>query len=108
MVLYYPCDVTNSEITRARVERAALEARYPVRGLVTCAGISICGPAASYNMDDARRIIDVNLTGTFVCAQAVAQIALKGKWPVSMVFIASMSGYVVNKVRSILKQNGSK
>lgn len=101
-VWYYPCDVTNAETTGATFRKAVSESRYPLRGLVTCAGISISGPAASYSMEDARRIIDVNLNGTFICAQAVAQIVQKESWPVSMVFIASMSGHVVNKVILIL------
>jgi len=43
-----------------------------------------------------RRLIDINITGTFLVAQAAAQKMMANKNPGSMVFIASMSGSIVN------------
>ncbi|KAJ5185706.1 hypothetical protein N7472_010546 [Penicillium cf. griseofulvum] len=44
-----------------------------------------------------RRIININLTSTFVCAPSAAREISEQGFPASMVFIASMSGYMVNK-----------
>lgn len=76
-----------------------MKARYPLRGLVNCAGIGWIAPSITFPIDEARKIIDVNLVGTLIVAQAAAQLVQKHNFSASFVFIASMSGYVVNKVR---------
>lgn len=43
-------------------------------------------------------MLDINVTGTFLIAQAAAREMLKTNTTGSMVFVASMSGYVSNKV----------
>ena len=43
-----------------------------------------------------RRLIDINITGTFIVAQAVGQAMIKAKTGGSIINIASMSGTVVN------------
>jgi NADP-dependent 3-hydroxy acid dehydrogenase YdfG len=45
----------------------------------------------------ARRLIDVNLTGTFICAQAAGNAMIKSNTGGSMALIASMSGRIVNR-----------
>ncbi|CAG7952103.1 unnamed protein product [Penicillium salamii] len=96
-VWYYGCDITDIEATRALFQKAVAAARFPLRGLVTCAGISSLGRSIDFSIDEMRRIIDVNLTGTFVCAQSAAQEIFEQSLPASIVLIASMSGHVVNK-----------
>ena len=97
---YWACDVSDSDSTSLAFEKAVSAARYPLRGLVNCAGIGIVGNSISFPIDEARRIIDVNLVGTLICAQAAARLVQKHKLAASFVFIASMSGYVVQKVRT--------
>ncbi|KIX97432.1 uncharacterized protein Z520_06884 [Fonsecaea multimorphosa CBS 102226] len=99
IVSYHACDISNLESTAAVFEHAVSSARYPLRGLVNCAAIGWIGPSISFPVEDAKRIIEVNLIGTLVCAQAAAQLVRKqGRGlSASFVFIASMSGYVVNK-----------
>lgn len=46
-------------------------------------------------------MLDINVTGTFLIAQAAAREMLRMDTTGSMVFVASMSGYVSNKVRTI-------
>jgi NAD(P)-dependent dehydrogenase (short-subunit alcohol dehydrogenase family) len=103
-VWYYGCDITDIEATRALFQKAAAAARFPLRGLVTCAGISSLGRSIDFSIDEMRRIIDVNLTGTFVCAQSAAQEIFEQSLPASIVLIASMSGHVVNKVSILLSR----
>jgi NAD(P)-dependent dehydrogenase (short-subunit alcohol dehydrogenase family) len=55
-----------------------------------------------------RRLIDINLTGTFVCAQAVGNSMIKAGTGGSMVFIASMSGHIVNWPQQQAAYNASK
>lgn len=72
--------------------------QHPIRGLLSCAGVSLNGPATDFPVDDMRRLFDINATGTFVVAQLVAQEVQKTGLSASMVFVASMSGHVSNKV----------
>lgn len=76
--------------------------RHPIRGLLSCAGISENGPATEFPVEAFRRVLDINVTGTFLVAQAVAREVQKANVTASMVFVASMSGYVSNKVILIL------
>jgi NAD(P)-dependent dehydrogenase (short-subunit alcohol dehydrogenase family) len=41
------------------------------------AGISIRGPAESFSLEDWNKVIAVNLTGMFICAQAVGKVMIK-------------------------------
>lgn len=95
---YASCDVTNEESVSRAFEIAELDAQYPVRGLVTCAGISGRSAATDYPVDKFRRIMDINVTGTFLFATAAARIMQRRMVPGSIVMLASMSGTNVNKV----------
>jgi NAD(P)-dependent dehydrogenase (short-subunit alcohol dehydrogenase family) len=41
------------------------------------AGISIRGPAESFSLEDWNKVIAVNLTGMFLCAQAIGKVMIK-------------------------------
>jgi len=41
------------------------------------AGISIRGPAESFSLEDWNKVIAVNLTGMFICAQTVGKVMIK-------------------------------
>ncbi|KAH8817421.1 hypothetical protein F5884DRAFT_779353 [Xylogone sp. PMI_703] len=94
---YYKCDIANQEQTYNTFEKAVSESRHPLRGLVTCAGIGSVGPSISFPIDKARETLEVNLIGTLICAQAAARLVQKHEYSASFVFIASMSGYIVQK-----------
>lgn len=96
---YRPCDIAKLETTYAVFEAAVASARYPLRGLVNCAAIGWVGPSISFPIDEAKQIVEVNLLGTLICAQAAATLIQKRNFSASLVFIASMSGRIVNKVR---------
>lgn len=68
-------------------------------GLVAAAGIQQETNALEYSAKDANTMFEVNITGVFMTAQAVAKQMIKHGNGGSMAFIASMSGSVANRVR---------
>jgi NAD(P)-dependent dehydrogenase (short-subunit alcohol dehydrogenase family) len=66
--------------------------------MVACAGISGGGWTINYPLDQARRILDVNVLGTLACCQAAGRVFQSQDQPGSVVLIASMSGHGSNKV----------
>ena len=75
---FAPCDVTNTEQVIAAVEAA--KALGPVRALVNSAGVGwatrTIGKDGTYesahDLDVFRKVIDINLTGTFNCIRIAA------------------------------------
>lgn len=100
----YPIDVTKAEDVFKTFDLSTKCVRYPLRGLVTCAGISGEAPAIEYPEAVVRKIFDVNYFGSLFCAQAAARCFQANNVPGSIVFIASMSGSIANKV-SLLDEN---
>lgn len=97
-VWYYQCDVTNVDQVHRVFEEAISQARYPFCGMVACAGISGGGPTIDFSAQEARRIIDINIMGTFICCQAAGKQFQKQNQRASVVLIASMSGHISNEV----------
>jgi len=64
--------------------------------LVNNAGINRRVPAEKMSETDWRKVIDVNLTGVFLCSQAVGRQMIKQKSG-RIINIASMSGIVLNR-----------
>lgn len=103
-ITYARLDVTDESAVNAAVAQAFTSARpgRPVRGLLHCAGIQLLKEALEVSAAEWRRVIDVNLTGSFVVARAFAAewIAMgsmaTGAATASVVLIASMSGHVAN------------
>lgn len=98
-LFYLSGDVTSADSVSQMFAKAVGLSRFPLRGLVTCAGISGECPAISYPLQAIQRIMDVNYYGTFMVAQAAAKEMRKQNVPGSMVLVASMSGTNSNKVR---------
>ncbi|KAM0708026.1 hypothetical protein Q7P35_004675 [Cladosporium inversicolor] len=77
--------------------------------LINAAGIADSNiKAETYDHDKFRRLIDINITGTFLVAQAVGQQMIKAKTGGSIINIASMSGTVVNYPQEQSCYNASK
>ncbi|KAI9790071.1 MAG: hypothetical protein M1816_005541 [Peltula sp. TS41687] len=64
--------------------------------------------AEDYSADAFRRLIDINLTGSFLVAQACARHMLLAGTGGSIIFIASMSGSIVNYPQEQCCYNASK
>lgn len=96
-LIYAACDVTSEESVTKAFAKAETTSRHPIRGLVACAGISGRAKATEYPTASFRKIIDVNLIGTFLCAQAAARIMHCQNVAGSLVLLGSMSGTNVNR-----------
>ncbi|MDE1566867.1 SDR family NAD(P)-dependent oxidoreductase [Aquabacter sp. P-9] len=75
------------------------EACGPLWGVVNCAGIARDVPALETSAEMFRKILDVNLVGTFLMAREAAKI-MKGHGGGSIVNIASVSGMRGNMGRA--------
>ncbi|CAD0100615.1 unnamed protein product [Aureobasidium mustum] len=64
--------------------------------------------AETYDSEKFRRLLDINITGTFLVAQAVGQQMIKLQTGGSMINIASMSGTIVNYPQEQSCYNASK
>lgn len=67
--------------------------------LVNNAGINIVGASIDYPIDSWRRILDVNITGVFLCTQQAARSMLE-RGGGSIVTIASMASFVGHPERA--------
>ncbi|PGH12987.1 hypothetical protein AJ79_03960 [Helicocarpus griseus UAMH5409] len=93
---YHHVDIRDTEFLNNTVAKIAGRHRR-LDGLVAAAGIQQIQPAIDYSADDITKIMDVNYTGAFMTAQAVARQMIAHKTHGSIVFIASMSGLIANR-----------
>ncbi|KAF3399485.1 hypothetical protein DPV78_007019 [Talaromyces pinophilus] len=96
---YFHLDATDAADVQTVFVTALSSTRFPLRGLVCCTSISGEGSSLTFSADQMRRIIDVNIMGTFLCAQAAARHIQRQSptEPGSFVLIANMSAHVSNK-----------
>ena len=83
-------DVANYKVVIDTVDNISKTSKIDI--LINNAGIT--GPTAelwNYNVDDWKKIIDINLYGTFYCCKAVAPLMIKNNYG-RIVNIASVSG----------------
>jgi NAD(P)-dependent dehydrogenase (short-subunit alcohol dehydrogenase family) len=97
-VFVAPLDVTDEPAAERVVGRVA-EALGGLDGVVNSAGIAADIPALDTPVDLFRKIIDVNVTGTFIVARAAARI-MKDRGGGAIVNMASVSGLRGSKGRS--------
>jgi NAD(P)-dependent dehydrogenase (short-subunit alcohol dehydrogenase family) len=86
-------DVTDPEAVDAAAQAA--QDTGSLTGLVTTAGILSMAPVVELDPADWRRVIDVNLTGTFLCCRAAARRMLSEEQSAvgrSIVTISSIGG----------------
>lgn len=77
--------------------------------LVNSAGIADSNiKAETYDPAMFRRLIDINLTGTFLMSQAVGRAMMAAGKPGSIILVASMSGSIVNYPQEQSCYNASK
>lgn len=100
-------DVTDANAIGAAFDAVETELGSP-RLLINAAGITIWGDSVEVAADEWRRVIDVNLTGTFLTCQAFARACRAGGHGGSIVNVSSMSGRVVNVPQHQASYNASK
>ena len=76
--------------------------------LVNAAGITVWEDSIDAPAESWRRVIDINLTGTFLTCQALARACRDDAHPGAIVNISSMSGRVVNVPQHQASYNASK
>jgi 3-oxoacyl-[acyl-carrier protein] reductase len=92
------CDVTDEAAVEAGIAR--IVAAHRLAAIVNCAGIAVDKPAVDTSVAEFRRIVDVNLTGSFIVARAAARHWLAHELPGAIVNVTSVSGMTGNKGRS--------
>ena len=90
------CDVSDSAAVESAVKQTVAITGVPDR-LVTCAGIGASGLLVEQDPADWRRVIDVNLTGTWLTIRAVARAMIERGSGGSIVAVSSISGTVADR-----------
>ncbi len=84
--------VTALDVTDAVAVAKWIGGLEGLRGVVCSAGISAATPILDTDPEVLRRILDVNVTGSFLVAQAAARAMVASGKGGSIVFVASVSG----------------
>ena len=101
--LYYrKIDVRDVDELNKTVEQIGTD-QGRLDGLIAAAGIQQENSALDFTAADANRIFEVNITGVFMTAQAVAKQMIRFGNGGSIALIASMSGTVANKASQKFK-----
>jgi NAD(P)-dependent dehydrogenase (short-subunit alcohol dehydrogenase family) len=96
-VLALECDVAVPEQVRASVDRVS--ARFGrIDALVNNAGIAVFKPLLETSFEEWSRVLDVNLSGPFLCTQACAPVMLRNGGG-AVVNISSISGLRASTLR---------
>jgi NAD(P)-dependent dehydrogenase (short-subunit alcohol dehydrogenase family) len=76
---------------RARAFAEIVDRHGRIDGLVNNAGVTKVAPSIDYDLADLRRILEVNVTAVFACAQAAARAMPEGG---AIVNTASLSSFI--------------
>ncbi|KAL2054864.1 hypothetical protein ABVK25_004686 [Lepraria finkii] len=95
-ILFKQVDVTNEDSVNSAVHEVT-ETFDGIEILLCFAGITESKLAVEYPTDSWRRIFDVNVHGSFLVARAFAREVITRDGSGTIVFTASMSGYIVNQ-----------
>ncbi|ORX58712.1 NAD(P)-binding protein [Hesseltinella vesiculosa] len=103
----WSCDVSNDEEVTLLFDEI-VQRHGGLDILVTAAGINKIGNAIDYTAADFRKIFDVNVSGTFFCAQQAAKHMMKAGKGGSIITVASMSATITNTPQSHAPYNATK
>jgi NAD(P)-dependent dehydrogenase (short-subunit alcohol dehydrogenase family) len=95
---YHQVDVRDVPALNKVVEEIGTQ-HSRLDGLIAAAGVQQEIPALDYPADEINRILQINVTGVFMTAQAAARQMIKWGRGGSICLIGSMSGTVANRVR---------
>lgn len=100
-------DVTNPGQVDSMIK--TIVDRYGKLDVALCnAGICMNIPAEEMTYDEWKKVIDINLTGVFLTAQAAGKQMLKQETGGSIINTASMSAHIVNVPQPQCSYNASK
>ncbi|KAI0201547.1 short chain dehydrogenase [Astrocystis sublimbata] len=107
-VSFFKVDVRDGAAINAAVD-ACVETYGAPDVLINSAGIADSNiKAETYDPAMFRRLIDINLTGSFLMSQAVGRAMIDSKKTGSIILVASMSGSIVNYPQEQSCYNASK
>lgn len=104
---FYKADVRDEASVNEIVDSIVEEFGH-IDVVVNSAGVADLVHAEDYPADKFRRVVDINLNGSFLVAQAAARHMIAQGTGGSMVFIASMSGHIANWPQPQSAYNASK
>jgi sorbose reductase len=102
-----PVDVTSAQMVEDTISQAVSDVGG-VDILCCLAGIVSCVASVSATQSQFQKVIDVNLTGSFLCAQAVAKYMISQTRGGSIVFTSSISAHHTNFPQPQVAYNVSK
>jgi NAD(P)-dependent dehydrogenase (short-subunit alcohol dehydrogenase family) len=92
----YRCDVSDPAAVDAAIAAIVGSIGVPTR-VVTCAGIARAGLLVDHPPVDFRRVLDVNLVGTWLVMRAAAAAMIDANVAGSMVAVSSISGTLADR-----------
>jgi NAD(P)-dependent dehydrogenase (short-subunit alcohol dehydrogenase family) len=90
------CDISDPDSVTAAMARTLAAAGAPDR-FVTCAGVGASGQLLEQSPEHWRRVLDVNLTGTWLAMRAGAQAMIDAGTGGSIVAVSSISGTLADR-----------
>lgn len=101
------CDVASPADVRNMVTQVSKRWKW-IDILINNAGVVNGSPAEDLSLEDWQRTIDVNLTGVFLCSQAVGKSMIEQKRGGSIINISSICGHIVVVPQKQCHYNASK
>ena len=102
----YECDTSSEEDVKSTWDKIVKEFGK-VAILVTNAGITGGAPAEDYPYEDFKKMIDVNLTVTFLFARTAGKWWIDNKVDGRVLIVSPMSGLIVNRPQKQSAYNAS-
>jgi len=103
----YGCDVTSEDQVQ-KTFAAITHDMGSIDVLVTAAGIVDNVPAEEYSYDRWKKMLDINLNGTFLCAREAGRGMLAEGKKGSIVLVSSMSAFICVRPQKQAGYNASK
>ncbi|KAK5090609.1 hypothetical protein LTR05_000784 [Lithohypha guttulata] len=106
-LLGYECDTSDKDKVVKTFDQIVKDFGK-VDVMVTNAGIASGTPAEDYELDEWKKMLDVNVSGAFLFAQAAGKHMISQKIKGSIIMVSSMSGSIVNRPQKQSAYNVSK
>ncbi|MGL5695234.1 MAG: glucose 1-dehydrogenase [Peptostreptococcaceae bacterium] len=101
------CNVSNKDDVFSMFEKAE-EEFGDIHVVINNAGIAEIESVENMSYESYKKVMDVNLDGVFLCAQAAGKLMLKRKIKGSIINIGSMSAHIINIPQQISVYEASK
>lgn len=90
------CDISDADSVSSAIETTTAQHGSPTR-LVACAGVGTTGMLVDQTPEQWRRVLGINLTGTWLTMRAVARTMIDAGTGGSIVAVSSISGTVADR-----------